>query len=314
MPLYQIEREADLNDPMLIVHLSGFVDAGGAAEAAATALLQNLRTEVAANFDPDAIMDYRARRPIVRLDNGLVTDVMWPGPILRSAHDDAGHDLLILSGPEPDMRWQEFCKDVMALAHHFHVSHVIGLGAFPGPVPHTRPVRLAAAASSRKLADFIGFVPGQIDVPGGVQTALEWVTTAGGLPSVGLWARVPHYASAFPYPAATVALLEEVERLTGVHIDTAPYAAEAEKTRARIDSLIANSAEHTSMIKVLEEQFDQEPEAAAGAGGGPEGSVIPPGQLVAPGQSLPSGDELAAELERFLRGESGGSGEADDTK
>lgn len=297
MPLFHIEREADLVDPMLIVHLSGFVDAGGAGEAATAALLGSLSTEVAANFDPDALMDYRARRPIIRLEDGIVTNVMWPGPILRSGKDTDGHDLLVLSGPEPDMRWQEFCKDIVSLAAHFKVTHVIGLGAFPAPVPHTRPVRLTSSASNRQLAELVGFMPGTLDVPGGTQAALEWVAaTAGNLPTIGIWARVPHYASALPYPEATAALLGELEKLTAVHVDAVRFREDAAKTRARIDSLISNSTEHGAMVQMLERQYDQEEQSG-------ERPDVPPGHLVAPGESLPSGDELAAELERFLRGE-----------
>lgn len=296
MPTYHLEREADLVTPMLIVHLSGFVDAGGAAEAATQALLKSLSTQVAANFDPDALMDYRARRPVVKLEDGLVTGLMWPGPILRSGRDSEGHDLLVLSGPEPDMRWQEFCKDVVALVSHFGVTHVIGLGAFPAPVPHTRPVRLTSSASSRKLAELVGFMPGNLEVPGGVQAAVEWAAAAGSIPTVGLWARVPHYASAMPYPEAAAALLGGLEKLTDVHVDPAPFQDDAAKTRERIDALIANSAEHSAMIEMLERHYDQELQSG-------EHPDVPPGSLVAPGEPLPSGEELAAELERFLRGE-----------
>jgi len=281
--IYELVQQPSLDEPLLIVTLEGWVDAGLGAAAALAGLLGSVPTEVVANFDVDTLLDHRARRPVVRIVDGVNSGLMWPEIQLRVGRTDTGRDLLFLVGPEPDHQWRAFCTAVAELAGVFGVRLVVGLGAFPAPVPHTRPARLVATATSAELAHQVGFIPGTIDVPAGVQAALERQFADLGVPAVGLWARVPHYAAAMPYPAASVVLLEGLERLTGVGADTGELRAAAQSTRQRLDELVANSEEHAALVHQLEAAIDAESERPLG--------------------TIPSGDELAAELERFLREE-----------
>jgi hypothetical protein len=239
---------------------------------------------VVANFDVDSLLDHRARRPVVRIVDGVNSGLMWPEIQLRSGRTSEGRDVLFLVGPEPDHQWRAFCTAVAELAGAFGVQLVVGLGAFPAPVPHTRQTRLVATATSAELAHRVGFIPGTIDVPAGVQAALERRFSELGVPAVGLWARVPHYAAAMPYPEASVVLLEGLEALTGLRADATELRAAAQSTRTRLDELVANSEEHATLVHQLETAVDAETDRPMGS-------------------TLPSGDELAAELERFLREE-----------
>ncbi|MBV9041927.1 MAG: PAC2 family protein [Acidimicrobiia bacterium] len=282
--LYDLLQRPSLDDPLMIVTLEGWVDAGLGAAAALAALLGTVATDVVANFDVDSLLDHRARRPVVRIVDGVNTGLMWPEIQLRSGRTSEGRDILFLVGPEPDHQWRAFCTAVAELAGAFGVQLVVGLGAFPAPVPHTRQTRLVATATSAELAHRVGFIPGTIDVPAGVQAGLERRFAELGIPAVGLWARVPHYAAAMPYPEASVVLLEGLAALTGVHADATELRAAAQSTRTRLDELVANSEEHATLVRQLETAVDAEIERPLGS-------------------SLPSGDELAAELERFLREE-----------
>ncbi|MCU4187332.1 PAC2 family protein [Acidiferrimicrobium sp. IK] len=275
-----------LEDPVLVMALEGWIDAGAAAVTAATALLETLPRQLLATFDGDALIDHRARRPVLRIVNGVHSGLHWPEIRIEAATTRTGRSVLLLVGPEPDMRWHQFTTEVVSLAQRFGVKQVIGLGAFPAPVPHTRPVRLTATATSAELAAEVGFLPVTIDVPAGAQAALEHAFGDAGLPAVGLWARVPHYASAMPYPAAAAALLDELARLAHLELDTSALREAGQTTFDQIEQLVAASDEHAAMIRQLETQHDAEAEA-------PPASFGP----------LPSGDELAAELERFLRGQ-----------
>ncbi|HEV3354424.1 MAG TPA: PAC2 family protein [Acidimicrobiales bacterium] len=281
--LYELVQQPALDEPLLIVTLEGWVDAGLGAAAALAAILGSVSTEVVANFDVDNLLDHRARRPVVRIVDGVISGLMWPEIQLRAGRTEAGQDLLFLVGPEPDHQWRAFSNAVAELAGLFGVALVVGLGAFPAPVPHTRPARLVATATSTDLAHRVGFLPGTIDVPAGVQAALEGKFAELGVPAVGLWSRVPHYAAAMPYPEASVVLLEGLERLTSVTVDTSELRAAAQSTRVRLDELVANSEEHAALVHQLEAAIDAESERPLGL--------------------IPSGDELAAEVERFLREE-----------
>ena len=155
-------------------------------------------------------MDQRARRPIARIVDGVTAELTWPQIELRHGHDEAGADVLFLVGPEPDFHWREFVDAVVQLALGYGVRMVVGLGAFPAPAPHTRPVKLAATAppGSAELVAQVGVVQGELEVPAGVLAALELGFGAVGVAAVSLWARVPHYVSAMPFPEASAALID----------------------------------------------------------------------------------------------------------
>ena len=281
--LYEMHDRPEVHEPVMVMTLEGWIDAGLGAAAAEAALLGALPSDRVATFDADSLLDHRARRPVVRIIDGVNTALLWPEIQLRSGRTNDGHDLLFLVGPEPDHQWRAFARSVAELAGTFGVQMMIGLGAFPAPVPHTRPSRLASTATTTELAHQVGFLPGTIDVPAGVQAALERQFGELGVPAVGLWARVPHYAAAMPYPEASVVLLEGLERLTGIAVDTSELQNAAANARTRLDELIANSEEHGALVRQLEAQADAESERPFG--------------------TIPSGDELAAEVERFLREE-----------
>jgi predicted ATP-grasp superfamily ATP-dependent carboligase len=284
--LASIHNWPTLERPLLVMAMEGWVDAGLAAGRAASALLGAMPSELVATFDADELIDFRARRPTLRIVNGVDTELRWATIRLIAATNRTGRSVLLLTGPEPDMRWHQFIAEVVGLATRLEVEVVVGLGAFPAPVPHTRPVRLVGTSTDAELAARVGFLPANIEVPSGVQGALEVAFGEAHLPAVGLWARVPHYASAMPYPAAAAALLDGLAHLTQLEVDTSGLQAEAAATHQQIEQLIAGSDEHAALVRQLEEQQDREQGLAATAFG-----------------DLPSGDELAAELERFLRGE-----------
>ena len=242
--------------------------------------------QLVATFDADELIDFRARRPTLRIVNGVDTELRWASIRLLAATNRTGRTVLILTGPEPDMRWHQFVSEVVQLTSRLEAEMVIGLGAFPAPVPHTRPVRLVGTSTEAELASRVGYLPAAIDVPSGVQGALEFAFGEAKIPAVGLWARVPHYVSAMPYPAAAAALLDGLASLADLELDTAALHQAATTTHQQIDQLIAGSDEHAALVRQLEAQHERE-EGLAGTAYG----------------DLPSGDELAAELERFLRGE-----------
>ena len=280
--------DPELNEPVLVVSLEGWIDAGLGASNAIGALLDTIPTEVLATFDTEYFIDQRARRPLARIVNGITTELTWPEIQLRYGRDGDGADILFLVGPEPDFHWSDFVDVVTDAAGRFDVRLVVGLGAFPAPTPHTRPVRVigtAPAASAHVLA-LVGTVTGELEVPAGISSALELGFAEVDMDIVTLWARVPHYVASMPYPQASAALIEGLARIAGLTLDASHLRASAEEARQRVDDLVTNNPDHSSMVEQLEVAADEV-----------EGTSL--------GEELPSGDELGAELERFLRGEAG---------
>jgi len=279
--LYDFIQNPGLESPVLIVVLDGWIDAGLGAAAALEALTPDMPLDTVAVFDADALLDHRARRPTMHIVDGIQTGLTWPTIEMRAGTDPEGHDVLLLVGAEPDHSWRAFSADVVALAVEMGCRLIVGLGAYPAPTPHTRPTRVVATTAWPDLAHRAGFIHGRIDVPSGVQAAIEEHAHDVGLPSLGLWAQVPHYASAMPYPAAGEALIESLNDIADLNFGIGRLGDEAASARIRLDGLIADSDEHQQLVRQLETQVD----AVASADGG----------------GLPSGEELAEELERYLR-------------
>jgi len=282
-PLYSMVEQPDVESPVLVMALKGWIDAGLAAETAMATIVEHLDVTTVARFDGDALLDWRARRPTMHLDDGVLSHLSWDDTELLHARDGAGNDVLLLTGYEPDQQWLGFSEQVVDLVADLGARLVIGLGAYPIAVPHTRPVRVASSASSPELAE--GLVRSTVAVPSGVQTMIERRAALRGLEAVGLWGQVPHYVAAMPYPATALALIEQTNRIAGLALPVGDLADKAATSRARIDDLIAQNPEHRAMLTQLEQQVDQEAE------------VNPLAEA--------SGEELAAELERFLREQGG---------
>jgi predicted ATP-grasp superfamily ATP-dependent carboligase len=296
MSMYELHLQRSLERPVLVVALEGWVDAGLGADSAITALLTSSPTEVVATFDGESLIDQRARRPVVHIARGVNEGLTWPAIEVRAGRDLSGVDVCYLVGPEPDFRWQSFVDAVLTLSRQIGFRMAVSLGAFPAPAPHTRPVRLAATAppASSDLLPKIGVMQGEIDVPSGVWGALELAFGDAGIPAVGLWARVPHYVAGMAFPSAGAALLDGLAAAADLSIDSSSLHTAADTTLRQVDELIAKSDDHIAMVRQLERTVD-----AA------EGNPLDIGHV-------PTGDELAAELERYLRGERGGGGDGAD--
>jgi proteasome assembly chaperone (PAC2) family protein len=278
--LYELVESPELESPVLLLGLDGWIDAGLAATNAFGTILEHLETITVARFDADALIDHRSRRPTMHLLDGINTGLTWPTIELRAGFDAEGSSVLFLVGAEPDHRWQAFSESVVDLAHHFGANSVFGLGAYPAAVPHTRPTQLVSTATDGEMAKRIGSVGGRIDVPAGINAAIELASAAAGLQAAGLWAQIPHYAAGMPYPAGALALIEGLRTIAGLHFNLGSLVEDARSTRERLDELVANSEEHVEMVRQLEAQVDTEL------------TVEDP---------LPMGDDLMAELEQFLR-------------
>lgn len=279
--LYELIESPELQSPVLVLGLEGWIDAGFAAANALGTVLEDLDTMTVAVFDADSLLDHRSRRPLMHVVDGVNTGLTWPSIELKAGADRQGRDVLFLVGVEPDHRWRAFSRSVVALAHNFGVESVVGLGAYPAPAPHTRPTKLVTTATDADMARRIGSVPGRVDVPAGVHGAIERQCAEEGIPATGLWAQIPHYAAGMPYPEGALTLVEGLRVWGGLEFSHGSLRDDALSTRTRLDELVANSEEHVAMVRQLELQSDALEEAAADA--------------------LPSGEDLAAELEQFLR-------------
>ncbi|MEA3186086.1 MAG: hypothetical protein QOJ74_2563 [Ilumatobacteraceae bacterium] len=273
-----------LDAPVLVVMLTGWIDASGAGAAAMTTLQEASSVRPLATFDGDVFIDYRARRPTMELRDGVNTRLVWADIELGVGHDAKGRDLLTLSGPEPDSQWRRFADVVSTLSIELGVTKMVALGAYPFAAPHTRDPRLSTSSPSADVVSGVAYLKNSIDVPAGMGAVLEHAFVDKGVPALGIWAQVPHYVSAMSYPAATLALLEGLHDVAGIQVDTSAIRKETIIQRERLDQLVSGNDEHRSMVDQLEALYDSQQESGLLDSG-----------------NIPTGDELAAEFEQFLR-------------
>lgn len=269
--LYQLLDEPDLENPAVVLALSGWVDAGGSGTGAAEFLAREGTPLV--EFNSDAIFDYRANRPTVRFREGRMTEVEWPHLTMYRRRLDE-RDLLVLVGNEPDFKWKAFAEAVVDLMDRLGAELILTIGAVPAAVPHTYPPPVMMTASSDELVGSDDVALGDdLDVPGAAVNVVAEAAVRRGKGTVGYWAQIPHYVNDH-YHAGVLALIRRVALRLDLEIDTAGLVTKSSKQAAQIDELISSRPENEAHVRKLE--------------------------MLAEEGRLATGDELAAEIERFL--------------
>jgi predicted ATP-grasp superfamily ATP-dependent carboligase len=267
-----------LRRPVLIAAFRGWNDGGQGASLAGGYLARIWGGARFAEIDPENFYDFQAARPHVTLVDGVTRRIEWPENAFYHAQiPDLGRDAVILLGIEPNVRWRTFGELVVRLARELGVEMVVTLGSLLADVPHTRPAPVTASAGDPRLIEELGLEPSRYEGPTGIVGVLHDACTRDGLPSLSLWAAVPHYVSLAPSPRAALALCQRLGELLGAHIDTSELAEAVDAYNEQVSEAVAADAETAAYVEELEQRSD----------------VFE--------QHLPSGDSLAAELSRFLR-------------
>ena len=280
---------ADAGDLTLVCVLTGFLDAGKAAELAAVHLGGLSDGKVVATFDVDSLHDYRARRPPVTFVRDHYTDYEAPRLVVRALRDTGGTPFLLLAGPEPDIRWEAFARAVREVVEHFGVGRVVSLGAVPMAVPHTRPIAITPHANRDDLVPGESPWQGELRVPASAQALLEIRLGEWGLDALGFVAHIPHYLAQMEYPQAALVLLEHLEIGGRLTIDLGELREAADITESEVARYLESHEEVGDVVRGLEAQYDSF-RAAEAAGS----------SLLAEDGALPTGEEIGSAFEAFL--------------
>jgi PAC2 family len=279
MATYKMSAEPeDVVAPALIVSFEDWVDAGESGSTAARHIAEG--GDVVATFESDDIYDYRSHRPVLDILDGRPKSFEWPRLTLtrRSLPE---RDLFVLTGPEPDFRWEEFASDVRELALRIGIVEHVSLGAIPSAVPHTAATPVMMTASSDELMKGAAPTEGLLRVPAAAVSLVEWTLAEVGIPAVGFWAQVPHYAA--PFAAGAIALIRRVESHLSITIGAGSLEQDDESQRQTLQQIFAANPEASSYLERLESIMGQQP--------------------------IPGAENIGEEVERFLRnqrrGESG---------
>ena len=280
-----VEWMPELERPILIAGFTGWNDAAEAASNSISTLGDSWEVKRFGGFDAEEFYDFQTTRPEVKLVEGVTREIEWPENTLsttaRSLEATNGRGVVLLSGPEPNFRWRSFCESVVELGKELNVELVVTLGALLADVPHSRPITVSANSQDPALIENLGLSASRYEGPTGITGVLHRVCADANIPSVSFWAPVPHYLPAVPSAPATLGLLEGISNLLDVKIDTEHLKETATDYQEQVSAAVSQDSDLTSYVQMLEERYDVQ--AAEGT------------------RDLPSGDELAQELENFLR-------------
>jgi predicted ATP-grasp superfamily ATP-dependent carboligase len=281
-PFIWDRRPDGLRAPAMVCAFQGWNDAGDAASSAVSFLADSLDASRFARIDSEEFYDFQANRPCVRFGEDERREIAWPSvEIFEARAPRAPRDLVLVQGIEPSMRWRAFSSQLVDLAEALGVQVVVSLGALLGDVPHTQPVALSGHASEPALMERLGIQASSYEGPTGIVGVLHNACADAGLPSVSLWAAVPHYVAAATNPKAALALVRKVEGLIGVSVDVS----ELESAAADYERQVGLAVQSDPDIQAFVERLEQAAQS--------EAQSVP--------EDVPSGDMLAREFQRFLR-------------
>lgn len=270
--MLEVETWPELRQPVLVVALQGWVDAGMAGSQAADTLREQLGSARRfARLDLSDLVDLQQTRPEVRVVEGMSRRVTWP--VIECVAGRAGRDVVVVHGPEPSLQWRSVIRDLVAAATRIGIVAAYGLGAMPAVTTHRRPIDVLATATDRELADRVGALRTDYTGATGLQTALLVELGEAGIPGVGLWAQVPHYLAGSPSPPATRAVLDLLLALSGIELDLGPLDRAVQRYAVKVEEGLAERPDVAELVQAIEAEHPV----------------------------MWGGEELVSEIERFLR-------------
>ncbi len=274
----QWQRVPALRRPVVVLAFDGWFDAGEAATGAVEWIRDRTVAEILARIDAEEHFDFQQQRPEVRIDERGIRQISWPDTIAHAAVlPDASHDLVLVTGVEPHLGWRQFVDHLIEIVELSGAELVVTLGSMAAGVPHTRPPQVSGSSSHAELAEPLGLARPTYEGPTGVVGVLHGELDRRGIPAISLRVSVPHYLGGSPNPRCTRALLEHLERVTGIETAFTELDDEVAEWLGRVEAAVEVDEDVQSYVLGLEEEFDRAVDEMA------------------------SSTDLAGELERFLR-------------
>ena len=276
--MIEIEPVGPLRDPILVAAFEGWNDAADAASGVIDHLLEVWDSTLVAVMDPEDFYDFQMNRPLIETDERGHRRITWPSTQLSVVSPPGSlRDVILLRGIEPNMRWRQFCAELLAAAEELEVSLVVTFGALLADSPHTRPIPVTGSSTEPDISDVLGLEESHYEGPTGIVGVFQDACVRADMPAVSFWAAVPHYVAQPPCPKATLALLGQLEELLDISIPHGDLEEESRAWERGVTELAEEDAEIGEYVRALEESRDtaELPEA--------------------------SGEAIAREFERFLK-------------
>lgn len=274
----ELEDVPDLVDPIVIAAFEGWNDAADAASAVVDHLMLVWGARTIGAVDPEDFYDFQVNRPVVGTDALGHRRITWPTTSIAIASPpELDRDVVLIRGIEPNMRWRQFCAELLAACEELGGTLVVTIGALLADTPHTRPIPVTGTATEPELVDRLKLEQSTYEGPTGIVGVFQESCIQIDVPAVSYWAAVPHYVAQPPCPKATLALLGQLEDLLEASIPLGELPEDARAWERGVDELAEEDEDVADYVRALEETRDTTdlPEA--------------------------SGEAIAREFERYLK-------------
>ncbi|NPC96381.1 PAC2 family protein [Nocardioides sp. zg-DK7169] len=281
--MIEIDELPDLVAPVVIAAFEGWNDAADAASSVVDHLIDVWGARVVGAIDPEEFYDFQVNRPVIGTDANGHRRVSWPTTrIAVASPPDLDRDVILIRGIEPNMRWRQFCAELLAACDELGGELVITLGALLADAPHTRSIPVTGTATEPELVDRLRLEQSTYEGPTGIVGVFQDACVLLDVPAVSYWAAVPHYVAQPPCPKATLALVRQLEDLLEVSIPLGDLPEDARAWERGVDELAEEDEDIADYVRSLEETRDTTdlPEA--------------------------TGEAIAREFERYLKRRQGG--------
>lgn len=255
MECVRFDHPPALRRPVLVLAFTGWNDAGEAASTAVRYLAGQLNAIKFASIDPDPFYDFTVQRPQVKLAEGTRREIVWISTEFFAARlPGAERDIAFGVGPEPHLRWRTFADAILEFGRTCGVEMLVTLGGFLAEVLYSRPVQISGFAADPALAKRLGLSPSRYEGPTGIVGVLADACHRAGVPSVSLWAALPHYIAASPNPRGALALLIQLSALLGLHPALTEIEQAAAEFEANVNEAVAQDPKLAAYVRELKKR------------------------------------------------------------
>jgi proteasome assembly chaperone (PAC2) family protein len=254
------QSQTQLRNPVLLVAFEGWNDAGNAASSALDHLTDVWDALLHSEIDPEPYYDFQVNRPYVTTLETGERFIEWPSTTVHIArHPKGEHDVVLIRGIEPNLRWRSYANEVLSIAKELGVVKLVAIGALLSEISHNRPIPVIATSNNEKFLEDKVFSESDYTGPTGIIGVIVDLFGRNEIPAASLWAQVPHYVAGTNCPKATLALLSSIEELLDVAVELEDLTEAAAEWEKEVDALAADDEELATYISQLEDTQDPSP-------------------------------------------------------
>ena len=262
----KIYKRPRLDNPRLLLGFSGWMDGGEVSTGMVKCFVEKLGAERFAEIEPAGFYIYNLPgpmeltalfRPHTKIKNGLIKSCQFP---TNAFYYSEQGNLILLSGREPNLQWEEYADCIFSLCSEFGVKMIYFIGSVSGLVPHTREPRFFCSVSDadlKKTFEHYGIKFTDYQGPASIVTYLAARAGKEGLGMVSFVATIPAYVQG-NNPKCIEAVTRRLAGMLELEMELDDLSGLSDEFERKLNDIVQEQPELASNIKKLEEDYDNE--------------------------------------------------------